>query len=300
MFVDLIEKGLSLERLLNFLQVARSGGISKAANRDAIKQSQYSRQISDLERYFGVTLLKRDGAQKGLTPAGERLCALLNLTFRGLGDFKNWCAETPEELTLGAGESVLRWMIFPRLVELRTKLPKVSLTFLNLRSAEIVHRLCQNELDLGVVRKDAVSASLRYVGFGRLEYALFVPKALLPEGQSVKDAKLLERVPLALLEGEGRYASVIRRYFARKPMTGSPRLACSSLPQIAAVLNTGTHAAFLPRSAQADVALERFWIVDHPLAKMLGQELVLAWNPRACEVRQGIQKVLQALQGASA
>ena len=53
--------GLSLDRMRSFLMVAESGNLSKAAKGDVTKQSQFSRQIKDLEGFFGVALTKRVG-----------------------------------------------------------------------------------------------------------------------------------------------------------------------------------------------------------------------------------------------
>ena len=52
-FVSLLSRrGLSYDRLLNFCRIAEAGGISKAADGDAAKQSLYSRQIRELEEFF--------------------------------------------------------------------------------------------------------------------------------------------------------------------------------------------------------------------------------------------------------
>ena len=46
--------GLSLDRLRTFLRVAEAGNLAKAAKGDATQQSQFSRQIKELEAFFGV------------------------------------------------------------------------------------------------------------------------------------------------------------------------------------------------------------------------------------------------------
>ena len=51
--------GLSLDRLRTFLRVAEAGNLAKAAQGDATKQSQFSRQNKELEAYFGVPLTRR-------------------------------------------------------------------------------------------------------------------------------------------------------------------------------------------------------------------------------------------------
>ena len=53
------ESGLSLDRLKALVEVGAAGSIVKAADGDPVKQSQYSRQIKELEDFFRVKLLER-------------------------------------------------------------------------------------------------------------------------------------------------------------------------------------------------------------------------------------------------
>ena len=60
MFNELLsEGGLSLDRLKNFCAVAEAGGIARVAGGDPAKQSLYSRQLRELEQFFGAELTRR-------------------------------------------------------------------------------------------------------------------------------------------------------------------------------------------------------------------------------------------------
>jgi len=73
MFKNLFtQSGLSLERLKTFREIVAAGGITAAAGDDSNRQSQFSRQLKELERYFGVELLKRGHGPVTLTDAGQR------------------------------------------------------------------------------------------------------------------------------------------------------------------------------------------------------------------------------------
>ena len=50
------ERGLSLDRLKTLIEVAKAGSIAAAARGDSARQSLYSRQIKELEEFFGVEL----------------------------------------------------------------------------------------------------------------------------------------------------------------------------------------------------------------------------------------------------
>ena len=75
-FAQMLSKGgLSLDRLNNFCRIAEAGGITKAAGGDPGKQSLYSRQIKELETFFGTELKVRRGRGIALTEAGNELAA---------------------------------------------------------------------------------------------------------------------------------------------------------------------------------------------------------------------------------
>lgn len=65
--------GLSIERLKTFCLVAVEGSIVAAARDDATRQSQYSRQIKELEEAVGDKLFLRQGKKLLLTNAGRKL-----------------------------------------------------------------------------------------------------------------------------------------------------------------------------------------------------------------------------------
>ena len=70
------ESGLSLDRLKALLAVGSAGNIVKAAGGDPIKQSQYSRQIKELEDFFQTRLTERDGKAIRLTASGKELARI--------------------------------------------------------------------------------------------------------------------------------------------------------------------------------------------------------------------------------
>ena len=97
MFEEMLSrKGLSLDRLHNFCLVAEKGGIAKAVGNDLSRQALISRQISELEAFFGIELTRRRGKSIEITQAGMDLARIARTAFEGLGDLR----------AKGAGEPV--------------------------------------------------------------------------------------------------------------------------------------------------------------------------------------------------
>src|SRR3954466_9034072 len=97
------QSGLSLDRLKTFAEIVNAGGISAAAQSDPNRQSQFSRQLKELERYFGIELVKRGRGPMQLTEPGRRLYQIVGHGFRALEEFRADCETMPIELAIGAG-----------------------------------------------------------------------------------------------------------------------------------------------------------------------------------------------------
>ena len=63
--------GLSLDRLRALVEVGACGSIVKASGGDPVKQSQFSRQIKELEDFFQIRLIERQGKGIRLTASGK-------------------------------------------------------------------------------------------------------------------------------------------------------------------------------------------------------------------------------------
>src|SRR5262245_24498737 len=109
-------KGLSLDRLRAFLLVHEAGGIARAAPGQAVRQSQLSRQLKELETALGQVLFLRHGRRLAPTAAGQRLARGVRELRWGLGQAA--AAEGQVRVRLGAGDSVLCWLVLPALKRL--------------------------------------------------------------------------------------------------------------------------------------------------------------------------------------
>ncbi|MFR1411550.1 MAG: LysR family transcriptional regulator [Akkermansia sp.] len=107
------ERGLSLDRLKTLIEVARAGSIAAAARGDSARQSLYSRQIKELEEFFGVELTRRRGKVLVLTRSGWELVRRAHESLCLLDDFKSRSRNMPYRFTIGAGDSLHAWVVAP-------------------------------------------------------------------------------------------------------------------------------------------------------------------------------------------
>jgi DNA-binding transcriptional LysR family regulator len=200
-----------LERLKAFAEIVQAGGITAAAAADSNRQSQLSRQLKELEKHFGAELIKRGRGPMKLTAAGRQLHQIVNHAFSALADFQRNCTGQPAELHIGAGESLIQWLLLPQLARLATEHPRLNVTLENLRTEDILRQVADGSLDFGVVGRSDTNPDLDSAPLGRLDFGLFLPAGWLKPGQRGKSAStVLGQLPLAVLHGSAGIPNVLR------------------------------------------------------------------------------------------
>jgi DNA-binding transcriptional LysR family regulator len=84
-------------------------------------------------------------------------------TLRVLEEFRLTCAGHPVELVIGAGESLIQWLLLPHLSGLAAAHPRLGVTFKNLKTDEILQRLLDGGVDFGVLSRCEPHRSLASV-----------------------------------------------------------------------------------------------------------------------------------------
>src|SRR5215831_11219024 len=113
------ESGLSLDRLKALLAVGAAGSIVKAAEGDPVKQSQYSRQIKELEDFFRIKLVERHGKGIRLTANGKELARISRFFLLGLSNFQRGCLAEERTYRIGGSPAFIQTRLLPLLAEAR-------------------------------------------------------------------------------------------------------------------------------------------------------------------------------------
>lgn len=275
------QSGLSLERLRTFCLIAEHGGFTKAARGDSAKQPLYSRQLKELEAFFGTELVRRSGKSFALSDEGRRLYELARSYFGALSDFKNTCSDRPIRIQLGAGDSIIQWHILPRLTAIRKALPNIVLKLLNLPTEQIVERVASGDLELGIVRQTAVKGELKSHMLGKLEFALFAPR------KSVKNTweMTLKNCPMAVLEGAGEFRQELEKAALKEEFRPRIEVECASFPAVATAMKSAGLAGILPVAAANELGVSSFVRIDPPWLHKLGRSMALIASKRALSMR---------------
>jgi DNA-binding transcriptional LysR family regulator len=290
------ERGLSFDRLRVLVEVHDAGGISKAAPGDPIRQSQYSRQLRELSEYFGAEVARRQGRQLKLTAQGVQLAELVRLQLHSLQDFRAECRAEGVDYSIAAGDSLIHWLVIPRLSAAAGNKEAVRFATCNLRTNEIVQQLADGRVDFGVIRKDALVAPLKSAPLGSLGFSAVVPKSLVPSGRSVSLKELLGQLPFAAHTSDGQFTQKLRAIAKSLKVEFRPALICQSFPQAQAAVRSGGFGSVLPMLALKDLDSRSYLEVPAaPLGKLV-RSIVLAWNPRLPRVRPSSKQLIERLE----
>lgn len=295
MFEELFaNRGLSLERLRVLLEVQQAGSIARAAPTDPVRQSQYSRQMRELSEFFGTTLTQRRGKELKLSAEGERLAGIARAHLQSLQDLRNDCLNQEADYRLAAGDSLLQWLVLPRLHGPELAKLRVRFSTFNLRTAEIITQLSDGRLDFGIVRSDAVGHDLARAPLGKLTYRLVVPEHLMPSKRATF-TQVLNTVPMVAQTGDGQFSNRLREIVESTGATARPRLTCESFPQTMAAVRSGRYCGVLPSIALGDLPKGEFRVIQAVQLDRLNRDMSLVWNQRVVRVRSSADRLQQIL-----
>lgn len=290
------EKGLSMERLAALVSVDDAGGIANAAPDDDSRQSLISRQISQLEEFFDTELKNKTGKTVRLTPAGKQLAKLAREHLQSLEEFHRSCRQQPTEIIIGAGDSLLQWLVLPRLRQVRDVLQGSIVELQDLQNLAICQQLQDQVIDFGLLRSDLIShGSLQGKALGKFGYSLFIPDKLWPRDTKATEAELLKKLPLATQGGNTLFQNRLEEIAASRGWQLNIQLRCESFPQVAQVLASDQMAAVLPDLARLALSCDKMWV--YPLRSLheLQREVHLAWHPHRLETRPHLAGVRNKL-----
>lgn len=298
------QAGLSLDRLITLCRVAECGSIGEAAKHygggtgtgAANRQALFSRQVDDLEKFFGVDLLNREQKPYRLTAEGEELTRLCRHFLAGLEDYGSSRRSELKRLVIGAGEAFIQWFLMPRWMDSwRDQLRGCAVIFKNVQTQESIDLLQKGELDLIIVRHNAVEKPLRQESIGEFGYLCFMPKHFphRPAGKSLC-LRDLAPYPMAVLEGEGEFHRSLTNGFAKAGVEPRFEMECSSSTQVAKAVEKGNYCAVLPAYAGGQLSGD---VVSYTIDDFkVKRRLCYAWNPKRVDYRPVIGEALRVLK----
>ena len=287
--------GISIERLQTLCAVVEAGSIAGAAGPDPNRQSQFSRQLKELEKALGTSLFNRIG--KALLPNEQgRSVALASQTlFASLDEVVNAALAKADTIRMGAGESVLRWWIMPHLGELMAGQPPLRFELQNCRTEVALREVRTGAMDIIIVRADSATDGLQKDVICNVRFVLTVPRTLL---RSRDGAEVFEGrpMPFAELASDGLFSKIAKATSAALGLNLQPVIRAETFSLLMAAVESGTAAAFLPEVASKSLPEQRFAHVRGKGMEAMDRSLCLVWSGKVAESRSSVRRALMRLR----
>lgn len=188
---------MRLDQLRYFLEIARQGSLSRAANLLDMDQPKLSRHLQQLEKEFGTKLFTRNGRGVTPTPAGQEFLDSAQTFLLAVNDIQEGVArnlDTPGGKVAFALVLHLSEAIVPTLLaNFRKKFPRIQVQIQGGSSGTIQEWLIGGRIDLAILYDAGLSPHLV------TEKILKEPLYVLASSQSARAAGLASPVSLALL-----------------------------------------------------------------------------------------------------
>lgn len=289
--------GVSIDRMHTLCAVVDAGTIVLAAGPDPNRQSQFSRQLKELEKALGTPLFDRVGKTLQANETGRRVALAAQTFFGALDDVMNVAVARAETVRLGAGEAILRWFVMPHLAEIMAGDPPLRFDVHSLTTELALRELLTGSVDLVIMRTEAVTDNLQSQEIKTVQYVLAIPRTLLRsrEGAEVFEGRPL---PFAELAGDGVFVKTVNATATALGLNLRPVLQAQTFSLLVSAVESGTAAAFLPHVAAKSLPEERFALVSAEGMSALNRSLSLVWNGEVAESRSSVRRAIARLRRA--
>lgn len=245
---------MTLQQILYFQRVARSGSFTKAARACFVSQTAISRQISALEEDLHVTLLERDTAHVQLTQAGEyffeHISSLTQQIEQVVQETQAIEHRQAAHLTLGWSTIMEQHIATPLLRRYHELYPEVQISVVSASRQALVSQLVDRKIDL-MVALDFDLPSLEGLDTQVLQSdcaAWLLPKSHPLAGQKAIAPQQLQNETLVLTQedSQGGAEMLLRQYYGQLGLKSNPTLHTRNLEELFLLVSTGIGIGLLP------------------------------------------------------
>ncbi len=287
-------KGLSLDRLETLSGIVAQGGIARAAGGDANRQSLFSRQVAELESWFGVDLLERSSTPSKPTDAALRIVRQVDEFRQELDAIRESAGSGRRMVVFGAGERMIRSYLIPWASKLKKE--NLRLVFRNLTSNTTRVELLARRLDFGILRSDRCPDGMERFALKPIPMSLLLPSAL-AKSRRKWSWKHLEEIPLILPEGDGRFARFLRERALEAGSELDVAMECSTWTQSIDAMRECGIGGFLPKDLEKQFPKD-FVPVQLPGLSEYTDDYVIAWSAAEAGKRPEIARLAKRLGGS--
>jgi DNA-binding transcriptional LysR family regulator len=254
-----------------FLEVARTGNVSRAAERLFVTQPALTARIQALEKELGETLFVRTGRGVRLTDAGRAFRPCAERAVQAIADGRQALADlrsaSAGRLALGAAPAVSTYVLPPVLKRFAALHPRVEVAVRTGHSEEVLEMVLNDEVQVGLVRTlrhpDIASTPL----YDDELVLVCVPQHRFARRGAVEMAEV-GRERLVTFDRTSSYFELTQSLFLRSGIVARTVMELDNIEAAKKMVEEGLGVALLPRvSVAREIAtglLAEIEVVDAP------------------------------------
>ncbi|MGG4196810.1 LysR family transcriptional regulator [Paenibacillus jamilae] len=236
---------MELRQLQYFIQICKSGSLTKAKAELGVTQPTLSQQLRVLENEFNTPLFNRGAKGVEMTEAGKILLhkgnTIMNLLEEARYQMKNEAIAVRETLAIGCCPAELEYLA-PCFIKFHEKHPYVQLKVVE--TADVQHSVLERVVDIGITSDSKTRNSIVSTYLYRQEMALFVHSKHSMAAHSFLPIRSLKQMNTILFLQQ--YKSVIEMYGLSCGLTVSSMIETTSISILIQWIRHGLGAALLP------------------------------------------------------
>ena len=285
-------KGLSLERLQSFCLVAENKGFNKAAGENPYKQAQFSKQIADLEKFFGSSLFIRKSRTIELTPQGQELYSKCKGFFYGLHSLKIGGSLKKQNLVISAGQSVIDFLM-PNAFNDETLRKISNIKFISRASDEALEDVLSYSSHCALIARPTNNKDIVSIKLLSSPVVMIFSKNHANEFYVGSDIKKLSQNPIALIQGQGDLHNSLLKLFKNiKPNILFEAPTFLALKQIAL---TGKAVSFVPQYSLTKEDADKLSIAPLPTKSHIERSIYIIYRKNLANQNKPLAGIIKQL-----
>lgn len=244
---------MNLRALLYFDELVRTNSMRAAAENLNVAPTAVSRQIENLEEYFGAQLVERSNRGIKLTAAGRLLAERAGRTLRELEHVHQLIEDLQGlqggKVVIYANGATVANVIAPVLGEFSLRYPKLRFEVAISSAREAIEALTTGEADIAVTLFAPQIAGVKVRLRSEIAYDVIINPAHPAARASKMSLSELVTLPLALPDRSYAARQAIEDLFAREKLKLDPVFVTSSLDMLKELVLRGAAVTLLPALA---------------------------------------------------
>lgn len=247
---------INLEWYRVFYWTAKTGSLSRAAERLHITQPAVSHTVKQLESKLGGQLFFRTSKGVRLTVEGEVLFQYIGQAFNFMDIGEKAIAEMHNlnrgEIHIGASDTLCKFFLLPYLERFHERYPGIRIHITNRTTPETIDLLKEGNIDFGIVSLPASDNQVEIRPSAPLQDCLVGGKRFAGLANARLPLSAANEYPLLLLEKGGSTRRYIDRYAAANGTLLEPEFELGSIDLLVQFARSGFGLAFVIRDYVAD------------------------------------------------